>query len=86
MGLTVVILFLLIHCELYSCNIDKLDILEMYGYISQQNTVMLCVNCQGMQISRDLNPQPMLYQMSYIDCRVRIRKSIFHSGLIIGLQ
>ena len=43
------------HCELYLYNIDKLDIpkeMNLNGYLHQQNTVIICLNCQDRIVPR----------------------------------
>ena len=51
---------MVVHCELYLCNVNRLDISKKfisYGYLSQQNTVIIFPNCQD-RIGRVLNPRP----------------------------
>ena len=49
----------MVNCELYLCNTNRLDIPEvhiLYGHLCQQNTVIICLNCQD-RIDRGLNPR-----------------------------
>ena len=51
---------MVVHCELYVCDINRLDIpeaVDLNGYLSQQNTVTIYLNCQDSNV-RGLNPRP----------------------------
>ena len=60
---------MVVHCELYLCNINMLDIPEevhlIYGYLNQHNTVILCLHCQDRK-DPGLNSRPSANESNYL--------------------